>query len=173
MPRGMGRPMAALVLSDGERSFLEAQVRRHRVARSMSNRCRMILRCAEGLSNKAVAAEVGVSAHTVGKWRRRFLKNRIDGLLDEPLLARPSPAGIFPGAPALHAECRAGLVLRKCAEAAIKPEADFGGEPSRVSTAGVHVRVAYAVFSRLAASGRLLSHWSIWSERHPTARLLS
>ena len=132
MPRGMGRPMAALVLSDGERTFLEAQVRRHRVARSMSDRCRMILRCAEGLSNKAVAAEVGVSAHTVGKWRRRFLENRIDGLLDEPLLGEAFPGGIFPAAPALHAECRAGLVLRKCAEAAIKPDADFGDEPSRV-----------------------------------------
>ena len=89
MPRGMGRPMAAVVLSDGERSFLEAQVRRHRVARSMSDRCRMILRCAEGLGNKAVAAELGVHEHTVGKWRRRFLKDRIDGLLDEPRPGRP------------------------------------------------------------------------------------
>ena len=109
MPRGMGRPMAALVLSDGERSFLEAQVRRHRVARSMSNRCRMILRCAEGLSNKAVAAEVGVSAHTVGKWRRRFLENRIDGLLDEPLLARPSPAASFPAPPPYTPSAGPGL----------------------------------------------------------------
>ena len=109
MPRGMGRPMAALVLSDGERSFLEAQVRRHRVARSMSNRCRMILRCAEGLSNKAVAAEVGVSAHTVGKWRRRFLENRIDGLLDEPLLARPSPAASFPPPPPYTPSAGPGL----------------------------------------------------------------
>ena len=89
MPRGMGRPMAALVLSDEERSFLEAQVRRHRVARSLSDRCRMILRCADGLGNKAVAAEVGVSAHTVGKWRRRFLEDRIDGLSDEPRPGRP------------------------------------------------------------------------------------
>ena len=44
MPRGMGRPLAALVLSDEERSFLEGQVRRHRIARSMADRCRMILR---------------------------------------------------------------------------------------------------------------------------------
>ena len=64
MARGMGRPMPALVLSDEERSFLEAQVRRHRVARSLSDRCRMILRCADGLTNKAVAAEIGVSEHT-------------------------------------------------------------------------------------------------------------
>jgi len=44
----------------------------------------MILRCTDGLSNKAVAAEIGVHEHTVGKWRRRFLKERIDGLSDEP-----------------------------------------------------------------------------------------
>ena len=89
MARGTGRPLAALVLSDEERSFLEAQVRRHRVARSLSDRCRMILRCADGLGNKAVAAEIGVHEHTVGKWRRRFVKDRIDGLSDEPRQGRP------------------------------------------------------------------------------------
>jgi transposase len=81
--------VAALVLSDDERSFLERQVRRHRVARSLSDRCRMILRCADGLTSKAVAAELGVHEHTVGKWRRRFVKDRIDGLLDEPRAGRP------------------------------------------------------------------------------------
>ena len=46
MARGIGgRPMAVLVLSDEERSYLERQARRRRVARSLSDRCRMILRC--------------------------------------------------------------------------------------------------------------------------------
>lgn len=85
----MGRPVAALVLSDEERSYLERQVRRQRIARSLSDRCRMILRCADGLSNKAVAGELGVHEHTVGKWRRRFLGDRIDGLMDEPRCGRP------------------------------------------------------------------------------------
>ena len=49
----------------------------------------MILRCADGLTNKAVAAEIGVHEHTVGKWRRRFLKARIEGLSDEPRPGRP------------------------------------------------------------------------------------
>ena len=84
MARGTGRPLAALVLSDEERSFLEAQVRRRRVAHSLSDRCRMILRCADGVGNKAVAAETGVHEHAVGKWRRRFVKDRIEGLSDEP-----------------------------------------------------------------------------------------
>ncbi len=49
----------------------------------------MILRCADGLTSKAVAAQLGVHEHTVGKWRRRFLTERIEGLLDEPRPGRP------------------------------------------------------------------------------------
>ena len=81
-----GRPIAPLVLSAKERAYLERQIRRHRVARSLSERCRIILRCADGLASKDVAVEFGLHEHTVGKWRRRFLKDRCEGLLDE---ARP------------------------------------------------------------------------------------
>ena len=49
----------------------------------------MILRCADGLMNEAVAAELGVRQHTVGKGRRRFLKERTDGLSDQPRPGRP------------------------------------------------------------------------------------
>jgi transposase len=84
-----GRPIAPLVLSAQERAYLERQVRRHRVARSLSERCRIILRCADGLASKDVAAELGFHEHTVGKWRRRFLKDRCDGLLDEARPGRP------------------------------------------------------------------------------------
>jgi DNA-binding NarL/FixJ family response regulator len=82
-PGRRGRPIAPLVPSAEERAYLERQVRRHRVAPSLSERCRVILRCADGLASKAVAAELGHHEHTVGKWRRRFLKDRCDGLLDE------------------------------------------------------------------------------------------
>ena len=87
-----GRPTARLVLSAQERAYLERQVRRHRVARSLSERCRVILRCADGLASKDVAAELGLHEHTVGKWRRRFLKDRCDGLLDE---ARPCVSSLL------------------------------------------------------------------------------
>src|SRR5260370_35050471 len=84
-----GRPFVRLVLSAEERSYLARQVRRHRVARSLSERCRVILRCADGLPSKDVAADLGLHDHTVGKWRRRFLKDRCDGLLDEARPGRP------------------------------------------------------------------------------------
>ena len=74
-----GRPPADLELSSEERAYLEHQVRRHRVARSLSDRCRIVLKCAEGLPGKLVAAELGVSENTVGKWRRRFLQDLSTG----------------------------------------------------------------------------------------------
>ena len=89
MVNASGRPTAPLVLSSDERDYLERQVRRRRVARSMSERCRIILRCGDGLPSKVVAVELGVHEHTVGKWRRRFLKDRIEGLLDEARPGRP------------------------------------------------------------------------------------
>ena len=84
-----GRPVEALILTAEERGYLERQVRRHRVTRSLSERCRIVLRCADGVQSKQVAAELAICEHTVGKWRRRFLRERIDGLLDEPRAGRP------------------------------------------------------------------------------------
>jgi transposase len=89
MANAGGRPTAALVLEPEEREYLERQVRRRRVARSISERCRIVLRCADGIQSKVVATELGVHEHTVGKWRRRFLKDRIEGLLDEARPGRP------------------------------------------------------------------------------------
>ena len=52
-------------------------------------RARIVLGCAGGMLNKEVAAELKVSPATVGKWRARFVGDRLDGLFDEP---RPGPA---------------------------------------------------------------------------------
>ena len=93
MANATGRPIIPLVLSLKEQTYLERQVRRHRVARSLSERCRIILRCADGIPSKSVATELGVHEHTVGKWRRRFLKDRIEGLLDEARPGRPRTIG--------------------------------------------------------------------------------
>lgn len=67
MANAAGRPVSPLILSADERAYLERQVRRHRVARSLSERCRVILRCADGIPSKSVAHELGVHEHTVGK----------------------------------------------------------------------------------------------------------
>ena len=84
-----GRVADEVLLSAEERAFLEAQVRRYKAARSLSDRCRMILFCAEGLQSKEVAERLGVHEHKVGKWRRRFVRDRIEGLTDEYRPGRP------------------------------------------------------------------------------------
>jgi transposase len=48
-----------------------------------------VLRCAVGATNQAVAGEVGACARTVGKWRERFARDRLDGLRDEPRSGAP------------------------------------------------------------------------------------
>ena len=85
----VGRVADAVVLSAEERSFLEVQARRHKAPRSLSDRCRMILLCADGLQSKEAAERLGVHEHTVGKWRRRFVEDRLEGLTDE---YRPGPS---------------------------------------------------------------------------------
>jgi transposase/transcriptional regulator with XRE-family HTH domain/DNA-binding CsgD family transcriptional regulator len=88
MPR-TGRPKAVLVLTDAEREMLGRWSRRASSAQALASRSRIVLACAEGLSNVEVAERLRVSRPTVGKWRARFLRDRLDGLLDEDRPGRP------------------------------------------------------------------------------------
>ena len=87
--RRPGRPTPPLTLSEEERETLQAWARRPKTAQALAHRARMILGCAEGKTNTAVAEELRVSKPTVGKWRSRFLERRVDGLLDEPRPGTP------------------------------------------------------------------------------------
>jgi transposase len=79
-----GRPKAELILSDEERAALEGWVRRRSTPQAWALRCRIILACAAGASNKDVAAQLGSTPHAVGRWRARFVEHRIAGLGDMP-----------------------------------------------------------------------------------------
>jgi transposase len=87
------RVPTVLELSEAERAELEGWARRRETAQALALRARIVLRAAEGLSNTAIADELGVAKHTVGKWRERFARLRTDGLLDEPRPGAPRRIG--------------------------------------------------------------------------------
>jgi transposase len=78
-----------LELSAEERETLEHWARRPKTAQATALRARLILGCAAGTTNTAVARELRVTKQTVGKWRSRFIAKRLDGLLDEPRPGAP------------------------------------------------------------------------------------
>ena len=81
-----------LLLTEDERRTLEQWTRRPTSAQRLALRSRMVLACAEGLPNRAVAKRLRVSSNSVCKWRERFRARRLPGLTDEPRPGAPRKA---------------------------------------------------------------------------------
>ena len=84
-----GRPVVAIELTDAERAELEGLASRRATAQGLAERARVVLACAGGMRNQEVASLLDVCSHTVGKWRRRFAEQRVDGLRDAPRPGAP------------------------------------------------------------------------------------
>ena len=84
-----GRRLPELVLSEMERETLDRWIRRPKTAQALALRARIVLAAAAGKSNTTIAREFNVANLTVGKWRQRFIDQRLDGLLDEPRPGAP------------------------------------------------------------------------------------
>lgn len=83
------RNLPSLELSAAERAELTSLSNRRRTAQALALRARIVLACAEGAQNKDVAERLQIDKATVGKWRRRFVELRLDGLRDEPRSGTP------------------------------------------------------------------------------------
>lgn len=63
------------------------------MSRAAAFRARIILECASGASNAAVAAKLRTTGFMVGLWRNRFIVEGIAGLGDEPRPGAPREIG--------------------------------------------------------------------------------
>ncbi len=95
-------------LSACERTALETLIHDPSTPRRVLQRIHIVWMSAMGSSARSVAAEVGVSEHTVRLWINRFREAGVEGLRDLPR----------PGAPRIHGE---DVVATICATAARPP----------------------------------------------------
>jgi transposase/transcriptional regulator with XRE-family HTH domain len=139
-----GPSAVPIVLTDDERAEL---VRRAGMAeRRRADRARIILACAEGMSNAGSAQALGVAVKSVSKWRRLFAEQRLAGLEDAAPVGRPKAELVLEEAEraqlirwarraktAQYLAMRARIVLA-CAEGGTNKQAaaDLGADESTV-----------------------------------------
>jgi len=78
----MARPVSGLELEAVQRNELEALVRAATTPQRSVQRARIVMACAEGLSQAEAATRVGVRRRIVTKWCGRFRKFGLAGLAD-------------------------------------------------------------------------------------------
>jgi transposase len=93
-------------LNADEECELTSLAHRSRSAQGLARRARIVLACAEGHDNQTVARKLRVTSATVGKWRKRFVQDRLEGLYDEPP----------PGAPRTITDEKVGQVVVRTLE---------------------------------------------------------
>ena len=85
----VGRPMPPLVLSEDDVQQLQALAKSRSLPHSIVQRAQIVLACGAGETNTAIAKRMGLTGMTVGKWRKRYLEQGLEGLHEELRPGRP------------------------------------------------------------------------------------
>jgi transposase len=85
----MRRAETIITLTEAERSELAGVVRTRTAPYRKVQRAHLVLLAAEGMTNTAIAQEVGLTRSRVVAWRQRFARARRAGLEDAPRPGKP------------------------------------------------------------------------------------
>jgi transposase len=154
------RRLAALVLSEAERRELGALAGRRSTAQALALRARIVLGCAEGAANKDVAARLQVDQTTVGKWRRRFVEHRLDGLRDEPRS----------GAPRTIEDARIEAVIVQTLES-IPPDATHWSSRGMARRCGLSVSTVQRIWRAFGLQPHRLESFKLSTDPHFVAKV--
>jgi transposase len=148
-------------VSAEDRVELERIVRAASSEVRMVERARIVLAAAEGVKGTEIAARVGCSEPTVGKWRGRYAEHGIAGLRDAPRS----------GAPLTHGpETRALLIAKACtrpdpsAEGAQRERWTYEELGREVGMSGSQ---AHVILSRAAIKPHLTEYWMMTDYSQP------
>jgi len=87
MPRG--RPVEPIILNEGEQSQLLSLANSRSLPHGLVQRAQIVLACAKGEANSSIAKRMRLTNATIGKWRKRYREQGIEGLHDELRSGRP------------------------------------------------------------------------------------
>lgn len=77
-------------LSDAERARLEATARKYTSLYRDVIRAKIVLYAAQGLDNDEIAARLDTPRQIVSKWRKRFFRERLQGLEERSRIRCPT-----------------------------------------------------------------------------------
>ena len=78
-----------ITLSSNERRVLEARARQYTLPYRDVVRAKIVLLAAKGVQNKEIAERLDMPRPVVSKWRKRFFRERLEGLEDRSRRGRP------------------------------------------------------------------------------------
>jgi transposase-like protein len=84
-----GRSRYWIELSEEERCELEHRAACYSRPHREVQRAKLVLYAADGLDNVEIARRLDLRPEVVGRWRRRFFEERLEGLSDRKRAGRP------------------------------------------------------------------------------------
>jgi transposase len=148
---GRGPKLAPLELTAAEREELQGLARRPKTAQALAMRARVVLACADGLSNSEASRRLGVSLPTIGKWRKRFVADRIDGLLDEPR----------PGAPPKISDAQVEAVITKTLEESPSNQDSHWSTRSMAKAVGLNQTAVSRIWRAFGLKPHQVDSWKL------------